>query len=126
MGRRGTRGFPDDPAWIAGCENAFGDVACDYATRTNYGARSDVNPGQYQGTTADPHIRADLDGFSELLLSSQLVIERVQRRQNLHAGTEERVVPDMYVAYIEHDAIEVEEYARTEMDVGAVVTVERR
>ena len=54
------------------------------------------------------------------------MIERVQRRQNLHAGTEERVVPDMYVAYIEHDAIEVEEYARTEMDVGAVVTVERR
>src|SRR5262245_17129204 len=50
----------------------------------------------------------------------------MQRRKNLHAGTEERMVSDSHFAYIEHDAIEVKEYARAQMDIATIVAEERR
>jgi hypothetical protein len=83
-------------------------------------------PARIKATPAHPDIRSDLDRFSEFLLSAQVVIERMQRCKNLHAGTEERVVSDSHFAYIEHDAIEIEEYARTQVNIGTVVAVERR
>src|ERR671914_1481332 len=50
----------------------------------------------------------------------------MQRRQDLHRWTEERVVTDTYRAHVEHDAVEVEEDPLPELDVRAVVAVERR
>src|SRR4051812_39967033 len=79
--------LPDDPAWIAGRESALGNVARDDAAGADHGARSDADPGKYQRATTDPDIRANLDRLAELLLPAQLVVERVQRRKNLHTGT---------------------------------------
>lgn len=119
-------GFPDDAARVAGCERTLRNVARDYTAGTDHGARSDPNTGQNQSTATNPDIRADLDRLSEFLLSAQLGIKRMQWRQNLHAGPEERVVADSHFAYIEHDAVEIEEYPCAKVDVRAVVAVERR
>ncbi len=118
--------FPDDAARIAGCKSVVGNVARDYTAGTDHGARSDPDTSQNQRTATDPHVRADLDRFSELLRPAQLAIKRVQRCQNLHAGSEQRVVADSHFAYIKHDAVEVEEHPSTEVNICAIVAVERR
>src|SRR5258708_1909896 len=50
----------------------------------------------------------------------------MHRGQNLHRGTEQRVVTDSHAANVKHNAIEVEENSTSQFDVGSVITVERR
>ena len=84
----------DHPAGVAGGEHPVGDVAGDDAAGADHRPRADPDPGEDQRPAADPDVRADLDRLAELLLASQLGIERMQRGEDLHAGPEEREVAD--------------------------------
>src|SRR5690606_40503093 len=67
-----------------------------------------------------------LDRLSELLVPTLLGVPRVRRRVDLHGRAEERERPDAHGADVEDHAVEVEEHPLSELDVRAVVTVERR
>ena len=87
---------------------------------------TDANAGQDDRTAADPHVRADVDRLPKLPLSSLPGVHRMHRRIDLHRGTEEREAADSNRTDVEHDAIEIEEHAFTELDVRTVVAEERR
>src|SRR6185503_20478684 len=113
----------DNSTRIAGRENIFGNIARHDAAGTDHSARSNTDAGQDQRTAAHPHVGADLDRLAVLLLSAPGRVERMQRSEDLHARTEQRVVADAHFAYVEHDAVEVEEHPRAELDVRAVVAI---
>src|SRR5262245_14075258 len=117
--------LPDDTAGIAGREDARGDIARDHAAGADDRARADPNSRAEDRRTADPHVRADLDRPAELLDSPQLRAPRVQGGVDLHGRAEEGVIPDLHIAYIQYDAVEVEVDPRPEPDVRAVVAEER-
>lgn len=53
-------------------------------------------------------------------------IERVRRGIDLDGGGEERVVADLDLAHVQHDAVEIEEHSLAEQDIGAAIADERR
>jgi hypothetical protein len=71
--------------------------------------------------TSDPISIALPNSFSTPLLG----IERVQRRIDLHRRSEQSEIADPHRADIQDDAVEVEEDAFAELDVRAVVAIER-
>src|SRR5690606_28674720 len=69
---------------------------------------------------------ADPDGLAILLAAAQLRLEWMQRGVDLHGGAEQREAADPHPADVQDDAIEVEEHPLTELDVRAVIAIERR
>ena len=85
-----------------------------------------VTPGQMIAPPPTHTSAPIVDRLAELLFAAQLGFHRVRRGVDLHRGAEEREVADGDAADVEHDAVEVEEDALAEMDVRAVIAVERR
>src|SRR5207244_1820876 len=88
--------------------------------------RADLHARADDRTTADPNIRPDLDRFGELLLSTQFGVHRMSGRVDLHRRSELSTVADLHQAYVEDDAVEVEENSFPQQDVRAVVAEEWR
>src|SRR5690606_4724476 len=124
--QRSTRNLADDAARVAGRENAVGKVGCDDAARADHGPRSDAHAGQDAGAAPDPSARADRYRLAELLAPAHLGIEGMRRGVDLHGRAEKREAADADMAHVQHDAIEIEEHALAELDVRAVVAIERR
>src|SRR5690348_12349810 len=81
---------------------------------------------QDQCAAAHPDVRADVDGLAVFLRPAKRRVERMQRREDLDAGSEQGVVADADFAHVEDGAVEIEEHPGAEMDVRAVVAVEGR
>ena len=58
--------------------------------------------------------------------AAKLRVHRMSGRVDLHGGGDECIVADLHVAYIEDDAIEVEIDTFAEIDITAVIAIERR
>src|SRR5690606_27614649 len=97
-----------------------------HAAGADHGPVTDAHAGEDQRAAADPGILADLDRPAVFPAAALLRVQRMQRREDLHAGAEQREAADAHRADIEHHAVEVEEDALAEFDVGAVVAPEGR
>src|SRR5690606_27654202 len=102
------------------------DVASHHAPGADHAARADAHSGVHDRAAAYPYIRPYLHRLAELLSPARLRVERMHGRVDLHGRTEHRVLADAHRAYVEHDAVEVEEDPLAQLDVRAVVAVERR
>ena len=116
----------DSSTWVAHGKNILGYISRYDAPGTDDASRTDFHAWADDRPSADPHIRTNLDRFTELLLTAQLGIERMRRRIDLHGRSDQRVISDRYLAYVEHDAVEVEKALLPKQDIRAVVTVEWR
>src|SRR5690606_620946 len=114
------------PAGISGRQHALWNIARHHAAGANDGAGANMHASQDQGATTHPDVRPDRDWFSVFLAPAQRRIERMQRRKDLHAWPKQRVIANANLAHVENGAIEVEKYACAQVDIGAVVAVERR
>ena len=75
---------------------------------------------------ADPAIASDAHRFAPLGVSTRDRIGRMSGRVDVNTRAEERVASDTDLGYVEHDAAEVGVHAFFQVDVRAVVAVERR
>src|SRR5690625_162087 len=116
---------PDHPAGVACGEDVFGDVPGYHTAGPDDGAGTDPHAGANYRPAAHPDIRTDLDRLAGLLLTPQQGIHRVGRRVELDSRAKEAVVANPYFTDVEDDAVEVEEDLLAQVDVRAVVTVER-
>lgn len=114
------------PAGVAGCKHALGEVPRYDASRADHSPGADAYARANDSPAPDPHVRPDLDGLTILLLAAKLRVERMGGRVDLHRRAEQDVVPDVGLADVQYDAVEVEEALRPQMDVRAVIAVERR
>ena len=104
-----------------------GNIACNYAARADDRIVTDRDTRQAQRTTAYPDISAKGDRSAELEHPATLHrIARMIGREYLLARTNLRARTDPHWHYIEDRASKIEECALTQMDVVAIVAVERR
>src|SRR5690606_17392734 len=89
------------------------------------GLRSDGHTRTEDRSAAHPHVGADGDRLAKLLRATKLSVHRMRGGVDLYRWPEEGEITDPDFAYIEHHAIEVEVDPLAEMDVAAVVAVER-
>ena len=88
---------------------------------TNRHARAD------DGAAAKPDVASDADRLGRpKLVASRLGLDRVNRREQLDIRTDLHVVADVDLSNIERDQAEVREGPRTNVDVHAIVDVQRR
>ena len=85
-----------------------------------------VTPGQMIAPPPTHTSAPIVTGLPNSCLRRSSAFHRVGRGVDLHRGAEEREVADGDAADVEHDAVEVEVDALAEMDVRAVIAVERR
>src|SRR6185312_3309586 len=116
----------DDAARVAGGEHARRDVAGDDAAGADHRFGADRYAGADNRAAADPYIRTDRDRLGVFLRPPQLGVQRMGRRVELHRGAEHREVADRHGADVEDHAVEVEEDAVAEVDVGSIIAEEGR
>ena len=105
-------GADDDPA-------AQPAVFADALANRDSGA--DDDPAAQPAVFADADAVAGFDG-----LSAFYVIKRMLRREQLDLGTNQHMVFNVDVGPVQEHAIEVDEDAFADMEVAAVIAIERR
>jgi hypothetical protein len=127
------------PIALLNLAHHFGGVACDdnhgrdifgdHSAGSDDGAVADCDSGEEDGAAADPDAVADGDGQAELgpvEAVAQGGVERVAGAVDLDVGAEQDVVADGHLGAVQDDAPEVHVAVGAELDVEAVVALERR
>lgn len=103
--------------------NVLGDHAAgpDDAALANRDSGADDDPAAQPAVFADADAVAGFDG-----LSAFYVIKRMLRREQLDLGTNQHMVFNVDVGPVQEHAIEVDEDAFADVEVAAVIAIERR
>ena len=103
------------------------NVLRNHTTRPDHRIVRDDHAGQDDGAAADPDTPADANGAAELKSGSALRrIARMVGGVDLDGRADLRAVPNGHLNHIENNTVEIEECARPEPDIEAVITEERR
>jgi hypothetical protein len=125
IGALHCRKFSNYPARISHCNRICGQAASDYAAGTDDGVFADFDAGAEDGAAAEPDVVGDGDGFSVLEAGAAgCGVERVGGGVDVDAGGDLHVGADGDAVAVEEDAVVVDECARADGDVVAVVAAE--
>jgi len=114
-------------ARISCCHDARRHIARDDAARSDGGARADRHAGQHDHTAAQPDVFADGDRFGRFEPALSLPrLDRVRRRQQLQIRPRHHAATKADRRAVEQHTAEVEKYAVLQLDVLAIVAMERR
>ena len=117
---------PDDPAGVAGGEDASGDVVDDDRTAADDRARTDGHARHDAHHPANPHVVAHRDGQRVLELPApEVLVERVTSGVEAALRGYEHVAPERDLRLVQDDAVGVDEDIVPQLDVRAVVAEER-
>ena len=104
-------------------------VLCDNASGADYAPSAESHAWQNDDVAANPDVVADADFHSELRPFDPIANARVQRVRGAverDVGSEQAPRPDGHRAGVEDCAVEVDEDARSYLDVAAVVELNWR
>ncbi|HEY4443592.1 MAG TPA: hypothetical protein VGN30_04850 [Steroidobacteraceae bacterium] len=116
-----------DTRWIPSHGRARFYIACHDTPGADDDVVFDSDPGENDGTAADPHIASDLDRVTQFgACASYRRIARMVSGIYLYCRPDLCARADGHRHHIENHAIEIEKYTRPEPNVVSVITMKRR
>src|SRR6476620_3469174 len=120
------RELADDSAGVPCCQNLVWHVTGDNAARSNHRSITDGDTWADDGTTCDPNVRPDGNGFRKFKpFASDFRFDRMSGRINLNGWTKEHITPDCDLHYIEDHTVKVEEDFASQLNIRAVIAEKR-
>ena len=123
----GVRMCPYPPRRVSCHRRVVRDVLGDHAAGPDDAALANRDPGADDDPAAQPAVLADADavaGFDGL--SAFYVIKWMLRREQLDLGTNQHMVFNVDVGPVQEHAIEIDEDVFADVEVAAVIAIERR
>ena len=117
----------DDPTRVTGGHHPARDVFDDDRARADDDVVADADPGVDGDVGPDPDVVADMDGLAEFQLHvPHVLVDWVAGGVDADSRGQKDVVPDIDVAYVEDDQIVIGVEVFANVDMAAVIAMERR
>lgn len=123
----GVRKCPYLPRRVSCHRRVVRDILGDHAAGSDDTSLANRDPGADDDPAAQPAVLADADavaGFDGL--PAFHIIQWMLRREQLDLGTNQHMVFNVDVGPVQEHAIEIDEDAFADVEVAAVIAIERR